>query len=307
LAGQIHLGWLRLGLILVVAAGLAFLGYQAWGQRDESLPVRNWNPLQVQRLSAKTASSVTFAVLGDSRGSRKVFPALLQLLQDDPDVAFAVHLGDLVDKPDLGQYRVFFRQVRENFIKPLLVTVGNHELTDQGRPLYRELFGPENFAFSLQDAYFIGFDDAQETSLTKDHLSWLTRELQKAQAYSQRLVFLHVPLFDPRGGEKPHSLPPERGRRLAELFRRYGVTHIFAGHIHGYFTGEWFGVPFTISGGAGAKLYGAEPQHFFYHAVKVSVRGKEMTLKVKRLPEGVQEKPQAWQWSSPRLGALAGR
>lgn len=300
MAGQRRFPWRRLPL-LVLAAGLAFLGYRELGSRAQSLPVRNWNPLQLQRLSGITTDNLTFAVLGDSRGGGKVFPALLKLLQDDPGVTFAVHLGDLVHEPELSQYTLFFGQVRENFTKPLLVTVGNHELKEEGRPLYRELFGAENFAFSLGQAYFLIFDDAHQTSLTEDHLAWLTRELEKAQAFAQRFVFLHVPLFDSRGGEKQHCLPPEMGQRLAQLFRQYGVTRIFAGHIHGYFRGEWAGVPFTISGGGGAKLYGEEPEHFFYHAVLVSVRGQDTSLRIRRLPEGVPAEPSAWQFSLPPL------
>ena len=47
------------------------------------------------------------------------------------------------------------------------------------------------------------------------------------------------------------------------LFKKYKVTHIFAGHIHGYYTGTWDGMPYTITGGAGAQLYGSDPEHVF--------------------------------------------
>lgn len=261
---------------------------------------------QLERLKAHPPNDLTFAVLGDSRGSRRVFPALLKQVTEDPEVAFVIHLGDLVEKPDLDQYRLFFRQVREHFPGMFLVTVGNHELTNDGRPLYRQLFGPENYAFSLGEAYFIIFDNARPDSLTEANLEWLTRELEAARAYPWRLVFLHVPLFDPRGGEHRHCLSPKWGRYLAGLFREHGISHIFAGHIHGYFTGEWEGVPFTISGGGGAKLYGEDPHHFFYHAIKVRVRQGRLEQEVKRLPAGVTGKSKVPRAANPPLAALSG-
>ena len=96
-------------------------------------------------------------------------------------------------------------------------------------------------------------------------------------------MFLHVPLFDPRGGENHHCLPEATGRRLAALFRQYRVTHIFAGHIHSYFSGNWDGVPYTITGGAGAPLYGTDPKHFFYHYLKVTLQGGEVQVEVQRI------------------------
>ena len=61
------------------------------------------------------------------------------------------------------------------------------------------------------------------------------------------------------------------------------MTHIFAGHIHGYFAGEWDGVPYTITAGAGAPLYGTDPKHFFHHYLKVTLQGGEVQIKVQRI------------------------
>jgi hypothetical protein len=103
-------------------------------------------------------------------------------------------------------------------------------------------------------------------------------------------VFLHTPLFDPRGGDKHHCLAEAAGRRLAALLRQYHVTHIFAGHIHSYFSGNWDSVPYTITGGAGAPLYGTDPEHFFYHYLKVTLQGGKVHVKVQRIKaEGSHE------------------
>ena len=69
------------------------------------------------------------------------------------------------------------------------------------------------------------------------------------------------------------------------MFKKYRVSHIFAAHIHSFFEGQWDGVPYTITAGAGAKLYGADPQHFFYHYTKVTVKGDRVQTQVHRLQE----------------------
>ena len=63
-----------------------------------------------------------------------------------------------------------------------------------------------------------------------------------------------------------------------DVLRGHRITHIFCSHIHGYFTGDWEGIPYTISGGAGAPLVGTDPAHFFYHYLKVRVRGGTVTV-----------------------------
>jgi 3',5'-cyclic AMP phosphodiesterase CpdA len=254
---------------------------------DSGLPARDWNPRNLAHLKALKGDNLTFAVLGDDRGNLPVFEALLKQMARDPGLEFAVHLGDMVPRGELKNYQDFFHSLRSYLKLPLLAVIGNHELSqDPDGRLYREIFGPRDFAFQLGGSYFIMVDDAGPAGLGEKQLHWLEAELKKSQTCRIRLVFLHVPLFDPRGGDQPHALPPETGRRLASLFREYRVAHIFAGHIHGYFDGQWDGVPYTISAGAGAPLYGTDPAHFFFHYLLVTVKGTKVQVQVRPLARG---------------------
>ena len=202
----------------------------------------------------------------------------------DPSLAFAIDVGDMVEQGTLEQFDAFFKQIRSAARLPFLTVAGNHDLgKNQDLTLYREIFGPDYYAFQLKDHYFIVLNDNLHNGMGEAQMAWLEDELRKSQAYKTRLVFLHVPLFDPRGGENHHCLPEATGRRLAALFRQYHVTHIFAGHIHSYFSGDWDGVPYTITGGAGAPLYGTDPEHFFYHYLKVTLKGAQVHVEVQRI------------------------
>lgn len=247
------------------------------------LPAKNWNQDNLAQIKVQKSQALIFAVLGDSRNNPMIFQQLLKQVDRDPEIAFAIHLGDMVEVGDLEKYRDFFKQVRENFHKPLLTVPGNHDVANHGRRLYQEIFGRYYYSFKINDHYFIMVDDAEQPEPDDQQLRWLEQELQKAQGCRTRLVFFHTPLFDPRGGSHHHCLPEERGRRLAALFQKYKVTQIFAGHIHSYFAGAWQGVPFTITAGGGAPLYGTDPEHFFFHYLKVTLQGDQVRIQVERL------------------------
>lgn len=273
----------RLRLALAVVVIFSLLPGAVWGE-TAPLPARDWNLHNLPRIQTLQPDNLSFAVLGDNRGDLPVFERMLRQMERDPGLKFAIHLGDMVEKGELERYRQFFQSMEPLLKMPLLAVIGNHELAeDPEGKLYREIFGPRNFSFHLGSHYFIMFDDAAKAGPGAAQLSWLEGELQKAQGYRTRLVFLHVPLFDPRGGEHHHCLEPESGRRLAALFRQHRVTHVFGGHIHSYFEGRWDGVPYTITAGAGARLYGTDPQHFFHHYLRVTLQGDQVQIQVRRL------------------------
>jgi 3',5'-cyclic AMP phosphodiesterase CpdA len=273
----------------VLTLGLIILWLSAWvgvglGAETGPLPARDWNLSNLQRITVPGGDRLTFAVLGDNRSNPPVFEQVLKQMDHDPDLAFAIDVGDLVETGTVENFRAFLDQVRQYPRLPFLTAIGNHDLEkDDGPELYRQIFGPDYYAFQLNDTYFIVVNDVEKTGLSAAQWRWLEQELKQSQSYKTRLVFLHTPLFDPRGGNNHHALAEDTGRRLAALFRRYHVSHVFAGHIHGYFSGNWDGIPYTITAGAGAPLYGTDPQHFFYHYLKVTITDGKVTIKVQRL------------------------
>ncbi len=269
--------------------GLVILLLLAWvssglGADTAGLPAQDWNLSHLKRIKVPPGDSLTFAVLGDNRSNPPVFQQILQQMNHDPSLAFAIDLGDLVETGTVENFRAFLDQVRQNLRLPLLTVLGNHDLgKEHGARLYQRIFGPDHYAFPIKGNYFIVVNDVENYEIGEPQWRWLEGELKKSRAYKTRLIFLHAPLFDPRGGENHHALSEDTGRRLAALFRRYHVTHVFAGHIHSYFSGNWDGVPYTITAGAGAPLYGTDPEHYFYHYLKVTLKDDQVHIEVQRL------------------------
>jgi hypothetical protein len=265
--------------ILLLAGVEIWFGFQA-------APAHNWIAENVLKINVQDPSDFAFAVFGDNKNSHSIFPVLLRKVDQDHDIKFALDIGDLVFDGDIEKYRYFFNQLKDNIKLPLLTAIGNHELLlGSGRGLYYDLFGPFYYSFQVGRSYFIVLDDANETGLDKWQRAWLERELKKAQAYAHKFVFMHVPLFDPSGGRyEDGCLPEKEARSLLELFKQNKVSYIFASHIHAYYTGQWQGIPYTITGGAGAELAGRDPKHDFFHYLKVRVKGNSVNVTVQRLP-----------------------
>jgi len=268
-------------LLVLVALGTFIyrLEFRPWWP-PEGL---NRNYHQLQRIPEE-GEKFSFAVMGDNKNSFSTFRAILRDLDSKKEqLAFAIDVGDLVYDGEQEKYRVFYNQIKGVQL-PFLVAVGNHDIREGGRAIYYELFGPFYYSFTVGNSYFIVLDDANMLRLEPPQMAWLRRELAKAQGYSHIFVFLHVPLRDPRENLSHSLLDDAQVKELLALFRDYHVTRVFASHIHGYFAGDWDGVPYTITGGAGAELMGTDPGHYFYHYMIVHVKGEQVTTSIVRFP-----------------------
>ena len=113
--------------------GLVILVLLAWvgaglGADAAALPAQDWNLQNLKQIKVPAGNRLTFAVLGDNRSNPPVFAQVLQQLDRDPSLAFAIDLGDLVETGTVENFRNFLDQVRQNLRLPLLTVLGNHDL-----------------------------------------------------------------------------------------------------------------------------------------------------------------------------------
>jgi len=212
-----------------------------------------------------------FAVLGDHKNDKKVFPAIITIINDDPEISFVIHTGDMVRDPRKIFYQDFLKMVAVRLHKTILLVPGNHDVGGQGDDsLYKHAFGPKHYDFRIGKTHLV-FIDTQRIA-SKSEQTFLRNALNQNKFSENTIMFMHIPLYDPRGPEKHHCLPETLSDKLLELFSKYHVSHIFTGHIHGYWAGIWDTIPYTITAGAGARLYSNDPAHGFHHYLKVRVK-----------------------------------
>ncbi|EHM10828.1 putative phosphohydrolase [Thermanaerovibrio velox DSM 12556] len=257
-------GFYRLLLTLVwvlswTSFGLPAHGAPSWG---------GLNGRAVEEITSSPAGPhVSFLVVGDTRGPGSRFGFLVPQMRDDKG-EFLIHLGDLTNRGTHKEYQEALGHLR-GVKKPFLVVVGNHELVDRGRPRFEGIFGSRrDIWFRRGDVLFLLLDNADGSPLPKERLERIKGVLSSDAPV--KLVFMHQPLEDPRGEGFRHAMDPKGAAELLEVFKSTGVSHIFASHVHGFFQGHWGGIPFTVSGGGGAKLYSSDPDHGFYHYHRVT-------------------------------------
>lgn len=245
-----------------------------------------YNNIEQIRASINTAD-FCFAVAGDNRNDLGVFPSILQHIDSDQEIAFMVHTGDLVMAPR----PVFFHQVvntiKDHLHKPFLIVPGNHDVQGKlwgnpGTSFYEKIFGPSHLKFMLGSSRFVMLDSNHLRVTPEDERKWLRNALSTSD-HCPVLIFMHVPLSDPRGKEFHHGLKAALSRDLIGIFKETNVNHVYSGHIHGYWSGNINDIPYTIAAGGGAWLYSKDPEHGFYHYIKVRVKDGRITQEVVRV------------------------
>ncbi|WP_456386510.1 metallophosphoesterase family protein [Desulfolithobacter sp.] len=280
--------WFRLLLIVLI------LCFWAYIEIADLFPIED-HDLNFQALQTleqrHEKGTFTFAFLADAKNS-PVFSDVVRKLNNDQTLQFAIIGGDLVLYPDRDTFRQYLDQRRDLEI-PNLTLPGNHDVAFHNMDMYYHIFGRMYYSFVLGDAKFILLDNSNETSLGDEQEAWLEKELKDGLQYKYRFVFMHVPLWDPRDKSGAlvryaHALKDaDVARRLEDLFLRYRVTTLFTSHIHAWYDETIHGLHTIVSGGAGAELVGKDPEHTFYHYVRVTVGEQKVTTELVKIDKNI--------------------
>ncbi len=212
-------------------------------------------------------SQLDFYVLGDSQGYQG---GLEQIVEDansqHPD--FVMHCGDLTPFGQETQYQEVLDTIAPLTV-PFYATPGNHDVRLDGRARFVAHFGSANYSFDVGNVHMTVFDTS-EGDVSSDQMEWLESDLQGSNA-DFKVVFTHIPLFDPRTGENHILLNTTTSEYLKNLFSESGVDTVFTGHIHMYNVTFFQGVRYVITGGAGASLAASEGEGGFYHYIHATL------------------------------------
>ena len=190
----------------------------------------------------------------------------------NPD--FVVVTGDLIHLPfDEEQIREYKRIAA--LLKPsisLYNVAGNHDVgnvpTEENIKRYMGDFDRDYYAIEHKSVFAIVLNSMYLHSpqhvldRAANQKSWLEQKLAEAKRkkYKNILVFLHHPLFlnQPDEPNQYFNIPIETRMSYLELFKKYGVSHIFSGHYHRNALGTYEGIEMVTSGPVG-KTLGKDP------------------------------------------------
>jgi acid phosphatase type 7 len=228
----------------------------------------------------------SFLVFGDSGAASSEQMSLVQLMAAEPDVAMAVHVGDLAySDGTFAEFETNYFQPNAPLMRrlPFFSTPGNHEyMTDQAAPYLAGVAAPASgvpiadlgryYSFNWGSAHFVSLDsNFLMTSGAQQMLDWLDADLA-ATTQPWRIVFLHHPPY-PSGYHVGDPVCIAVCQQVVPIVERHGVQLVLTGHEHAYERTYPLasGVPvdppspytlYVITGGGGAGLepVGSTPQ-----------------------------------------------
>lgn len=244
-----------------------------------------------------------FVLYGDTRTNARAHATIIRAMQRE-GADFVVHTGDLVhDGRRESNWQQFF-QIEAPLLRDavFIPVVGNHELrsnSPEGVENFRRYVHATDDSPRPELDYTIQYGNVRMVMANAfDNWSsprmrgWLERELQRARRDGPNdflLVVTHWGLHS----SGPHGENPTfRSARLGDLFRRYDVDLVVAGHDHIYERGEDRGLRYIVTGGSGAPLYDQEHERRYtqvfarqHHYVRVDAEYNKLTFTAVR-PDG---------------------
>ena len=246
------------------------------------LPAREWINSNLKKIQSGEYNKFSFALFGGNNADNMVFEDLLKQIDHDPDILFAFDLGDAVMKGRKPYYQYFIKQVNSNLGIPLLTLIGENEVTGEGRDLYQKILGPFYYSFKIGRDFFIVIDNAEEKDLDKQQIEWLENELKKVNDPENCIIFMHRPFYMPGESKNSHFMSDQISLKLFNLFLNYHVSHIFASGINGFYDGEFKGIPYTVTGGAGGVPDNSGSVSYF-NFLKVRVEKNIIHIEMKKV------------------------
>jgi hypothetical protein len=207
--------------------------------------------------------TIRFVVYGDTREqlpwwNQSTHHALVAgRIATEPDVLFVVHTGDLVNDPeDAGEWDRFFAAAEPMLNHtPFYPVTGNHE---QDSEVLQEIFGvPSWYVIQCGDVRVVVLDsNPLSPQLTASQDRFVAVNPEKRGTWT--FVALHHPLYsaDPN---HPGGFLDAR-ERWEPVFREWGVSAVFAAHVHAYEHAEQNGIHYFTVATGGAPSYLLSPE-----------------------------------------------
>lgn len=217
-----------------------------------------------------TLSDLTFLHYGDCgyNNSVQVDIATLMLAEN---ADFGIVTGD-VDQGDGSDYDDIFFGVYKDLLKQSchFTCIGNHDVIWDNGDTYLDAFylpynNPDSteryYSFTWGNAKFVCLDSNIPYTIGSDQYNWMVDEF-KCNDRQWLYVFFHHPpwtnawdplYYVPFQPYYQYEGNTDMRTDLVPAFETYGVDYVLNGHSHCYQRGEYNGVQYLISGGAGTS------------------------------------------------------
>lgn len=222
---------------------------------------------------------IRFIVIGDRTNSavENIFEEIIgeiDLLSPD----FVINVGDIVEGYTADTLRMHAQwdsvlATVGTLSCPFYFTPGNHDIQNENdRNIFINRTGHKRYySFDYDKNHLIVLDNSmmywsQPQEMDEEQIKWLRDDLENNKDAENIFVFFHIPTF-------LYALQDETADPLMDLFEKYRVRFVFAGHHHEYSYCLHNNVEYINIGSSGGSMgTGDFVRGHFYHYLMVTVR-----------------------------------
>lgn len=192
-------------------------------------------------------------MIGDSQRFYNELDDFVEEANQMKDVAFIVLAGDISDFDLNKEFKWIHRSLRK-LSMPYIAVIGNHDMLANGRIVYQQMFGPEDFTFTCNGNKFICLNtNSREVSFNGSlpNIPWLQQQLSDLSGYNNAFVISHVPPFN---SDFDKQLEKQFSSLLASNSKVRLSMH---GHLHYYREEEIYndGLKYVVVGAINKRNY----------------------------------------------------
>ncbi|TDS16149.1 metallophosphoesterase family protein [Sphingobacterium paludis] len=155
------------------------------------------NKQAIDRLSSTLQrDTFSFLVIADTQIAYDELEAFVKHANQIPQdsIAFVLHGGDFTDYGANFEYNLYYDDIKKLKF-PVIGTIGNHDMLGNGREIFRQYFGPEDFTFHYGNTAFIVFNsNSREVAFDGNvpNVDWLRAETEKARENKNIIYLSHI-------------------------------------------------------------------------------------------------------------------
>jgi len=270
----------RSGIPLVLAALLAALAlvFTSCGGANSTDP----QEVADDGVEARPAGDFSFLVCGDPHSRTDL---LAEIVGQAREGEFLVIVGDLTTGKGLQEMQDMKDYLDGTGIEYYTIP-GDNDMPRGDVSTYEAVFGADYYSVDTHGVHLVFMDDAvQGVGCSAEQLAWLREDLAGAPEGELVLAFAHVPPGAPVdiGRDGFVTEETESNREMKDILAQAGVPVIYCGHIHAYMLYSSGPPRVVVTGGAGANPHLSEQAGGYYHFLRVTVAGGQVSEEIIRL------------------------
>ena len=226
---------LFIGFILFLINGCDFFEFSPFEinlDNNES-GLTNKNIKKILNTNISYSDNFEFAVISDTHSSYEELKDAIQEINNNDDILFVIHTGDLTDFGLKQEYQ-WCNDLLDELTVPYITVIGNHDCLSNGVAIYKKMYGKLNYSFIFNDVKFIFFNDnIWEFDKNVPDFNWLEKELSNNSLLKHVFVIAHIPPFDRQFNENDE-------KKYKNIMKQNNISMSIHGHDHKFYYDKYY-------------------------------------------------------------------